>query len=133
MPSVPSKRIPGTQNMKTETDALGTTENDFGRAKHENGTRRTQHRRQRVRERKTWKQDKTPSVPSKMSAGAQNMKMGPNELDTVENDKTWIRDLTPSETPTTCAKHENGTRRPRYRRKWQNMNKRLDALGIAEN
>jgi hypothetical protein len=29
---------PGTQNMKAGTDALGTVENDFGRAKHEKGT-----------------------------------------------------------------------------------------------
>jgi hypothetical protein len=35
--------------MNTEPDALGTVENEFGSTKHENGTRRTQHRRKRVR------------------------------------------------------------------------------------
>jgi hypothetical protein len=30
---------PGAQNMKTGPDALGTDENKFERAKHENGTR----------------------------------------------------------------------------------------------
>jgi hypothetical protein len=39
-----------------------------------------------------------------MSPGAQNMKMGPDALDTAENENG-------------SAKHENGTSRPRYRRK----------------
>jgi hypothetical protein len=43
----------GAQNMKTGRDALGTVENEFRSAKHENGTRRPPHRRKRVRERKT--------------------------------------------------------------------------------
>jgi hypothetical protein len=30
----------GTQNLKSRPDALGTVENEFGRATHENGTRR---------------------------------------------------------------------------------------------
>jgi hypothetical protein len=38
--------------MKTGPDAVGTTENEFGSAKHENGTRRRLYRRKRVRERK---------------------------------------------------------------------------------
>jgi hypothetical protein len=42
-----------TQNMKTGTDALGTAENESGSAKHENGTRRTRYRRNRVWARKT--------------------------------------------------------------------------------
>jgi hypothetical protein len=33
-PSEPPKTSPGAQNMKTEHDALGTAENDSGRAKH---------------------------------------------------------------------------------------------------
>jgi hypothetical protein len=40
----------------------------------------------------------------KMNPGAQNMKTGPDTLGSYENE-TW------------CAKHENGTRRPRYGRK----------------
>jgi hypothetical protein len=47
--------------MKKEPDALGTAENDFGSTKRE-------------------KRDTTPSVPSKMSSGAQNMKTGPDAL-----------------------------------------------------
>jgi hypothetical protein len=43
----------GTQNMNTEPDAVNTAENEFMRTKHENGTRRPQYRRNRVRERKT--------------------------------------------------------------------------------
>jgi hypothetical protein len=90
--------------MKTGLDALGTAENEFTSAKHENGTLHPRYRRKRVRERKTLKRDTTPSVPPKMSQGAQNMKKGPNALATVENESG-------------SAKHENGTRRPRYRRK----------------
>jgi hypothetical protein len=43
----------GAQSIKTEADALGTVENDFGSAKLENGTRRPRYRRKRVRARKT--------------------------------------------------------------------------------
>jgi hypothetical protein len=35
--------------MKTGTDDLGTAENEFGRAKHENGTRRFRYRQKLVR------------------------------------------------------------------------------------
>jgi hypothetical protein len=71
-PSVPPTMTPGAQNMKTGHDALGTAENESGRAnhengsrrprnrqnesrsaKHENGIRRPRYRRKRVRERKT--------------------------------------------------------------------------------
>jgi hypothetical protein len=51
-PSVPLKTSPGAQNMKTEVDALGIAENESGRSKHENGTRRPRYRRKRVRARK---------------------------------------------------------------------------------
>jgi hypothetical protein len=37
MPLIPMKTSPGAQNMKTGPDALGTTENESGSAKHENG------------------------------------------------------------------------------------------------
>jgi hypothetical protein len=39
-PSVPPKTCPGMQNMKTGLDTVGSAENESGRAKHENGTRR---------------------------------------------------------------------------------------------
>jgi hypothetical protein len=90
--------------MKTGPDALDTIENDSESAKHENGTRRPQFRRKGVRERKTLKRDPTTSVPPKMSPGAQNMKSGPDDLGTAENEFG-------------SAKYENGTQRPRYRRK----------------
>jgi hypothetical protein len=44
------------------------------------------------------------SVPPKISPEAQNMKTGPDALDTAENESGGV-------------KHENGIRRPRYRRK----------------
>jgi hypothetical protein len=85
-PSVMPKTCPVAENMKSRPDALriakkisgsgkhenglrrlGTAENEFTRAKHENGTRRTRHRRKHVRKGKTWKWDRTPSIPSKMS------------------------------------------------------------------
>jgi hypothetical protein len=56
--------------MKTGPDALGTIENEYGRAKYENGTQLPRNRRKRVRERKTRKRDPTPSAPPKMSPGA---------------------------------------------------------------
>jgi hypothetical protein len=90
--------------MKTGRDALGTTENEFGNAKHENGTRRPRYHRKYVWERKTRKQDTKPPVPPKMSPGAQNMKMGPDAHGTTENEIE-------------SEKKENGTRRSRYRRK----------------
>jgi hypothetical protein len=76
----------GIAKMKMGPDALGTVENESGSAKHENGTRRPRHRRKRVTECKTCKKDLTPTVPPKMSSGAQNMKMGPYALGTAESD-----------------------------------------------
>jgi hypothetical protein len=52
-PSVSPKMSSGAQNMKTQPDALVTVEIEFGRAKHENGTRRTLHCGKRVGDRKT--------------------------------------------------------------------------------
>jgi hypothetical protein len=39
--------------MKTGPSALGTAENESGRTKHENGTRRARYHGKRVRERKS--------------------------------------------------------------------------------
>jgi hypothetical protein len=44
MPSLPPKMSTGTQNMKMGLDALGSTENEFGSAKYENGTRCRRYR-----------------------------------------------------------------------------------------
>jgi hypothetical protein len=110
--------------MKTGRDALVTAENDSRRAKHENGTRRPRYRRKRVRVRKTRNQDPTPSVPTKMSTGAQNRKTGHNAFGTAENEFGSAE----QENGTRCARYrrkqvrtrairENGTRRPLYRRK----------------
>jgi hypothetical protein len=84
------------ENMIIGNDALGTSENEFGGTKHENGKRRPLYHRKRVRERKTAKRDPTASVPSKTSAGAQNMKTRPDALSTIENKSGR-------------AKEENGT------------------------
>jgi hypothetical protein len=40
-----AKKSPGAQNMKTGADVLGTAENEYEDAKHENGTRRPRNRR----------------------------------------------------------------------------------------
>jgi hypothetical protein len=90
--------------MKTGCDALDIHENEFGRAKHENETRRSRYRRKPVRERKTCKRDPMPAVPPNTSQGLQNMKTGPDALGTAGNESG-------------SAKHENGIRRSRYRRK----------------
>jgi hypothetical protein len=71
--------------MKTGPDALDTAQNRSGWAKHE-------------------KREPAPSLPSKMSPGAQNMQTGLDVLSTVENE-SW------------SGKYENGTERPRYRPK----------------
>jgi hypothetical protein len=47
-----AENVPWSANMKTRPDALGTTENDSGRANHENGTRHPPYRRKLVWERK---------------------------------------------------------------------------------
>jgi hypothetical protein len=44
MHSTSLKTSPGAQNMKTGPDALGIAENESGRAKHENRTRRPRYR-----------------------------------------------------------------------------------------
>jgi hypothetical protein len=108
---------PGAQNMKTGPDALGTVENESGSVKNENGTQRPRYHQKRVLARKIRKRDpppryrrkrknetRRPWLLSKTSSGAQNMKIGPDALGTDENEFR-------------SAKHEDGTRRPRYRRK----------------
>jgi hypothetical protein len=102
------------------------------------------------------------SVRPKTSPGAQNMKTGPVALNTVENESRREKKengfvaLATAENESGSAKHQNETRRPRYRRKrvWarkilkrdpsaslppktspgaHNMKTGLDALGTAEN
>jgi hypothetical protein len=53
--------------MKTRPNAVGTAENEFGRGKHENGSRR-------------------PRFSRKMSPRAQHMKWDPDAIGTVENE-----------------------------------------------
>jgi hypothetical protein len=88
--SVPPKMNPEGRNVKKESDALGTAENESGSTKLEKGSRHPQY--------------VTTPVPPKMIPVAQNMKAGNDALDTVENESGR-------------TKHENGTRRARYRRK----------------
>jgi hypothetical protein len=57
----------GVQNMKTATDTLVSAENESGHAKRE-------------------KRDPTPSVPPKMSQGAQIRKTGPDTNNTAEKE-----------------------------------------------
>jgi hypothetical protein len=109
--------------MKTGPDDLGTVENDSWIAKLENGTRRPRYRRKRVRARKTLKRDPTPSVQLKMRQDAQNMKTRSDALRTTENMsrsedlKTEPDAVGTAENEFRRAKHENGSGRPRFRRK----------------
>jgi hypothetical protein len=96
--------------MKTGLGALGTAENESWSAKHENDNGHA-------------KRDPTHSLPPKMSPGAQNLKTGPDAHGTTENEsgsanmKTSSDALGTAENESGSAKQENGTRRPRYRRK----------------
>jgi hypothetical protein len=90
--------------MKMGLDALRTAENESGIAKHENGTRHPQYRRKRVWGCKIGKQDPTPTEPPKTSPGTQYKNTGSDASAIAENESR-------------SKKHENGTRRPRYRRK----------------
>jgi hypothetical protein len=76
---------PGPQIMKTLPDALDTAENESGDAIHENESGRRLYRRKLVRECKTLKRDLTPSIPSKMSPGMQNIKTGADAVGNAEN------------------------------------------------
>jgi hypothetical protein len=160
-PSEKPKKSPGMQNMKTGSDALRTAENVSGNAKHktgvdtlgtaenvsvsakhENGTRRPRNRRKRVRERKPWKRDPTPSAPPETCPGAQNIKqertptvpsktcLGLQIMKTTfdalgavkTSPRAQIMKTGPDalgfvENMSGSAKHENGTRRRLYRRK----------------
>jgi hypothetical protein len=142
-PLIPPKTSPRAQNVKMGLDALGTAENESRSAKHENGIWRPRYRRNRVRERRTWKRDPTPSVPAKTSPGAQNVKMGPYALRTAENEsrstkpENGTRRTRHRQKRVGSTKHGNMTQRSRYRRKWVRERKRRtqdpDAPGIAEN
>jgi hypothetical protein len=90
--------------MKKGPYAHGTAENDFGSAKHENGTRRPWYRRKRVWGRKIGKRDPTPSESPKMSPGAQNKNSGSDALGSAKYESG-------------SAKHENETQRPSNGRK----------------
>jgi hypothetical protein len=106
---------PKAPNMKTGVDTLGTAENEygsakhengnrrprypenvFGRGKHENGTRRPRNRRKRVRGQKIIKRNPTLLIPPKTSPGTQNEKTGSDTLGSAENESGR-------------AKQENGT------------------------
>jgi hypothetical protein len=93
----------GAQNKKMGPGVPVTAENQSLRAKHQKGTLRSRYRRKRV-----WAQNMKTGpdapVPPKKSSGAQYVKTGPYALGTAKNESG-------------SAKHENGTRRPRYRRK----------------
>jgi hypothetical protein len=66
------------------------------------------------------KMELTPSVPPKMSSGAQNDKMGPDAVGTPKN-KSGNR------------KHENETVPSKTSPGAKNMKTKSDALGTAEN
>jgi hypothetical protein len=109
--------------MKTGPDTLAFAENESGSSKHEYGTRRSRNRRNTVGARKIRKLEPTPSVPPKTSPGVENMKTGWDALGTAEKESVRAKHQMGPEAPDTaenesrCAKCENGTIRPRYRRK----------------
>jgi hypothetical protein len=108
--------------MKTGPNALGTAENDSGRVKHENGTRRPRYRRKHVRYRKM---GPDAHGTAENEFGSKNMKTGPDALSTARRNyvwerKTWKRDSTPSIPP----KMSTGAR---------NMKTGPDAPRTAEN
>jgi hypothetical protein len=92
------------QTMKTGHNVHNTAENEYGCTKHENETRRPQNCRKRVRERKTRKRDPTPSAPPKTCPGAQNMKTGADAHVFAENESGSV-------------KHENSSLSPPHRQK----------------
>jgi hypothetical protein len=125
--------------LKMGPNALVSAENESGRVKRENGTRRPPYRRKRVRERKTRKREMTPSVRPKLSLGVQNMKTGPDPLlqpKTSQGAKYMKTPFVPQKMSSGAqklkigphalgtaenefgrAKHEKCSRRPLYRRK----------------
>jgi hypothetical protein len=138
------KTSPKAQNMKMTSDALSTSKNEFGSAKHDKWTSRPWYRPKRVRERKTWKLNLMPLVPSKNESGNtkyENWTRRPRyRLKGVPEHKTWkliwhpwYRQkwvwerktlkvyLVPSknvENGSRSAKHEKLTSRPWCRPKW---------------
>jgi hypothetical protein len=117
----------GAQNMKTGPDARGIAEDVSGSAKHKNGTRRPRYRRKRVGRAKHKKLGPTPSVlpsvPPKMSSGAQNMKTEPEAPIPsktslgAQNMESGHDALGTVENKSRNTKRANGTRRPLYRQK----------------
>jgi hypothetical protein len=129
--------------MKTGPDALGTVENESCAQYMKTGPDALRTIENEYGRTIYEKRDPTPSVSPKTSLGAQNMKKGPEALGTAENESG-------------SPKHENGIRRPRFRRKRvrarktrktdptpsepskttpgaQNMKTGPDALGVVEN
>jgi hypothetical protein len=101
-PELPNTSL-SAQNKKTRPNALDTAENEFGRAKIEKtGPPVTAENESVSPKRKN--ETRHPWLLSKTSPGAQNIKTGPDALGTAENEFG-------------SAKHDNGTRRPLYRRK----------------
>jgi hypothetical protein len=94
----------GAQNIKTGPDALGTAENEVGRAKHENWTRWPSIVQNESGSAKHENWTRRSRYRAKTSRGAQNMKTGPDAHGSAENEFR-------------STKHENSTRRLQNRRK----------------
>jgi hypothetical protein len=77
--------------MKTGPDVLDTAENESESVKNEIEAQRPRYRRKRARERKICKRDRAPSIPLKMSPGAQNVKTGLDALGTAENESRRVK------------------------------------------
>jgi hypothetical protein len=76
--------------MKMGADALGFTENEFERPKHENRAQRPLYRRKGSGRAKPENGNQRllsmPSVPPKTCPGEQNLKTGPDAFGIAEND-----------------------------------------------
>jgi hypothetical protein len=143
VPLVPPKMRSEVWNLKTRPQAHGTAKNEFGVQNLKIKPDALDIVKKWVQERETWNLDPTPSIPSKMSPGAQNLKTRPNAPDNAENESG-------------STELENWIRGHRYRRKWvwwhrtwkldpvphvalkmssgaQNLKTRHDTYGIAEN
>jgi hypothetical protein len=107
--------------MKTGADALCSTENESGSAKHKNGIGRPRYRPKREHAHNTRKRDPTFSKPPKMSPGARKMKTGPDAFHTAKNvsgsAKTGADALGNVENESGSAKHENRSLHPPHRQK----------------
>jgi hypothetical protein len=90
--------------MKTVPGVIGTFKNESSTTKHENWTQCSRYRPRRVQEHKLGKPDPAPSILPKTDSGAQNMKMGPDAIDTAQ-------------VVYGSANQENCNQHPRYRGK----------------